>query len=183
MRYILDSNSYVTAISFGTTMEYNDCVCVEYTGMVPSGWSSLEDWYFDEGDKLWRWQILGGDLVMNATATAPAEGSWVAPSVECRELDYTEKKFETLEITDLQGEPQLVVLVAHNLYSGNTQNRVRELTFYKVESTWKCVAFMETTVYGESYFAITADESSFTATYQGSTAKYFNGLYKMYIAY
>lgn len=77
MRYIVDSNNYVTAISFGNTMEYNDCVCVEYTGAVPSRWNSLEAWYLDEGNKLWRWQIIDGELVMDESAVAPEEESWM----------------------------------------------------------------------------------------------------------
>lgn len=81
MRYVVDGNNYVKAISFGTTMEYNECVCVEYTGMVPSGWSSLEAWYFDEGDKLWRWQIIDGELTLDETAAAPKEGNWMGIAV------------------------------------------------------------------------------------------------------
>lgn len=77
MRYVVDENNRVKAISFGTTMEYNDCVCVEYTGMVPSGWNSLEAWYFDEGNKLWRWQIIDGELTLDESAVAPEEGSWM----------------------------------------------------------------------------------------------------------
>lgn len=80
MRYIVDSNNYVTAISFGNTMEYNDCVCVEYTGAVPSSWNSLEDWYLDEGNKLWRWQIIDGELVMDESAVAPEEEDWIGVS-------------------------------------------------------------------------------------------------------
>jgi hypothetical protein len=77
MRYVIDESNYVKAISFGTTMEYNECVCVEYTGPVPSGWNDLEAWYFDEGNKLWRWQIIDGELVMDESATAPQEGNWM----------------------------------------------------------------------------------------------------------
>lgn len=82
MRYIVNSNNYVTAISFGTEIVYNDCVCVEYTGMVPSGWKTLEDWYFDEGDKLWRWQIIDGELTLDPYATAPGEGDWTKPDLQ-----------------------------------------------------------------------------------------------------
>lgn len=82
MRYVVNENNTVTAVSFGTEMEYNDCVCTEYTGVVPSGWDSLEDWYFDEGDKLWRWQIIGGSLTMDTSATEPPEGSWGTPDLQ-----------------------------------------------------------------------------------------------------
>lgn len=81
MRYVVDENNYVKAISFGTIMEYNECVCVEYTGSVPSGWNDLEAWYFDEGNKLWRWQIVDGDLTLDESAVAPDEGSWFGPDM------------------------------------------------------------------------------------------------------
>ena len=76
MRYIVNENNYVTAVIFGAEVLYNDCTCTEYTGGVPSGWKTLDDWYFDEGDKLWRWQIVDGDLTLDESAVAPEEHSW-----------------------------------------------------------------------------------------------------------
>ena len=76
MRYIVNENNYVTAVIFGAEVLYNDCTCTEYTGGVPSGWETLDDWYFDEGDKLWRWQIVDGDLMLDESAVAPEEHSW-----------------------------------------------------------------------------------------------------------
>lgn len=82
MRYVVNSNNYVVAISFGTDMIYNDCVCTEYTGRVPSGWNSLEEWHEDEGEKLWRWKIVSGNLTLDSKAKAPDEGRWGAPKLE-----------------------------------------------------------------------------------------------------
>lgn len=98
MRYIVDSNNYVTAVSFGTSMEYNDCQCIEYTGMVPSRWNSLEAWYLDEGDKLWRWRIINGELVMDESAVAPEEEDWLGVAVH--EATYaTNPGFDTTSLT------------------------------------------------------------------------------------
>lgn len=98
MRYVVDENNYVKAISFGTIMEYNECVCVEYTGSVPSGWNDLEAWYFDEGNKLWRWQIVDGELVTDESAVPPDEGSWLGPDMY-EAVKFTGDNKTTLEVT------------------------------------------------------------------------------------
>ena len=87
MRYIINDKSYVLAVSFGCELSFADCDCTEYTGKVPSGWNSLEEWYEDEGGNLWRWKIVGGNLTLDSSAVAPVEGQWGAPgwkSVEAR---------------------------------------------------------------------------------------------------
>jgi hypothetical protein len=84
MRYIVNSKNYVVAISFGTDMVYNDCVCIEYTGRVPSGWNSLEEWHEDEGEKLWRWKIVAGNLTLDSSAKAPEEGRWGVPKLQSK---------------------------------------------------------------------------------------------------
>lgn len=86
MRYIINENNYVTAITFGAGIVYNDCACVEYAGAVPYGWDTLDDWYFDEGDKLWRWKIVGGNLEMDPTATAPKERSLSEPLLQVKSV-------------------------------------------------------------------------------------------------
>lgn len=98
MRYVVDENNYVKAISFGTIMEYNECVCVEYAGSVPSGWNDLEAWYFDEGNKLWRWQIVDGELVTDESAVPPDEGSWLGPDMY-EAVKFTGANKTTLEVT------------------------------------------------------------------------------------
>ena len=40
MRYKLDVNGYVIAVSFGCYLDG----CAEYTGTIPIGYNSLEDW-------------------------------------------------------------------------------------------------------------------------------------------
>ena len=84
MRYIVNAQNYVVAVSFGSEVVYNDCACTEYTGKVPSGYSTLEDWHESEGDKLWRWKIVSGNLTLDSTATAPEEGRWGVPKLQSK---------------------------------------------------------------------------------------------------
>lgn len=82
MRYIVNSENRVLAVSFGAMLNYADCDCTEYTGITPSGWNNLEEWYEDEGEKLWRWKIVGKNLVYDASAIAPEEGEWGIPELQ-----------------------------------------------------------------------------------------------------
>ena len=106
MRYIVNENNYVTAVIFGAEVLYNDCTCTEYTGGVPSGWKTLDDWYFDEGDKLWRWQIIDGDLTMDESAVAPQEGTWLGPDI-CEAVKVKGGSATKLEVALPEGTDKL----------------------------------------------------------------------------
>lgn len=73
MRYIVNANNYITTISFGCYVECQDDGCTEYTGSVPTGYTSLEDWYADEAEKLYRWKIVNGQLTLDTGAAAPRD--------------------------------------------------------------------------------------------------------------
>ena len=73
MRYIADTDGYVKELSFGADIACDGDNCTEYTGNVPTGYASLEDWYLAETDKLYRWKIVGGQLTLDSTAVAPRE--------------------------------------------------------------------------------------------------------------
>lgn len=68
MQYIADSNSYLKEVSFGCSVSCNGESCVEYTGAIPSGYSSLEEWYRQECDNLHQWKISGGNLAKDSSA-------------------------------------------------------------------------------------------------------------------
>lgn len=76
MRYITDLDGCVRQLSFGADIECDGQTCTEYTGKVPEGYASLEDWYFKEAEKLYRWKIVEGDLVLDSSAveTNPVAG-------------------------------------------------------------------------------------------------------------
>lgn len=73
MRYITDSNGYLLEVSFGAVIQCGGKGCTEYTGGVPSGYSSLVDWFAKEGDKLYRWKIAGGQLTLDSSVPVKSE--------------------------------------------------------------------------------------------------------------
>ena len=72
MRYITDENDYLKEVAFGCLLSCGGYECTEYTGSVPSGYTSLENWYLNESEKLYRWKIVNGELTLDSSATAPA---------------------------------------------------------------------------------------------------------------
>lgn len=73
MRYIVNESNYITAVAFGCELACQGYECVEYTGSVPTGYTSLEDWYAGEGEQLHRWKVVDGELTQDSTATAPVD--------------------------------------------------------------------------------------------------------------
>lgn len=71
MHYITNASGYLTAVSFGCDIECGGSECVEYTGSVPTGYTSLEAWYAAESETLYRWKISSGKLVVDNSATPP----------------------------------------------------------------------------------------------------------------
>lgn len=71
MRYIADSSGRLKEIAWGAMIICGGVECTEYTGIIPAGYDSLEDWYISEFDKLYRWKVVNGNLVLNSSATAP----------------------------------------------------------------------------------------------------------------
>lgn len=71
MRYIADSDGYVKEVSFGADIVCDGQECTEYTGAVPTGYASLEAWFMEELERLYRWKIVGGELTLDSTAVAP----------------------------------------------------------------------------------------------------------------
>ena len=80
MRYIANSDGYLQEVSFGADITCGGTDCTEYTGAVPTGYTSLEEWYCQECEKLHRWKIVDGQLTLDANAAAPPEyssfGTW-----------------------------------------------------------------------------------------------------------
>lgn len=67
MRYILSDNGYIESVSF-SPIEYNGKTCKEYTGTVPSGYSSLEDWAVNAN--IAAYKIVSNNLVYDAAKDA-----------------------------------------------------------------------------------------------------------------
>lgn len=80
MRYVTNWNGQVVTVAFGGDVECAWGDCTEYTGGVPTGYISLEDWYADEGEKLYRWKIVNGQLTLDTGATPPDKDVPFAPA-------------------------------------------------------------------------------------------------------
>lgn len=89
MRYITDPDGYVKEVSFGGLISCDGADCTEYTGVVPYGYSTLEDWFVAECEQLHRWRVVEGNLVQVSDAEEPAAG----PS----ELELLLDRIEKLE--------------------------------------------------------------------------------------
>lgn len=71
MRYIINAAGYVKNISFGALLTCGGMNCTEYTGAVPEGFDTLEEWYLAESECLYRWKIVNGNLTRDDEAEAP----------------------------------------------------------------------------------------------------------------
>lgn len=67
LRYILDKNGYVCHASLGGLIVCELGECTEYIGEVPSGYTSIEEWYDKEIEKLNAWKIVDSNLVYDET--------------------------------------------------------------------------------------------------------------------
>lgn len=73
MRYILDENNYIKAVSFGSLIICDGAYCTEYTGSVPSGYSSLGEWASNA--VIQAYYISAGELVYDAAKEAEIEAT------------------------------------------------------------------------------------------------------------
>lgn len=76
MRYILDSEGYIYDISFGAEIECDLGTCIEYTGEIPTGYTSLEEWAIGEDGKLNAWKIQDGNLVFDSNKYEELQALW-----------------------------------------------------------------------------------------------------------
>lgn len=95
MKYIL-KDGYIDEITFGATIECKNQTCIEYTGTIPSNYSSLEEWVIGEDGKLNAWKIVDGNLAFDS-----AKYSTLQTQYEQEEKDnsyITHKELGTVKI-------------------------------------------------------------------------------------
>jgi len=63
LRYEIDSENYLTKASFGCML--GDCQ--EYTGEVPDGYETMQEWYKKNCECVKSWKIVDGNLVYDAS--------------------------------------------------------------------------------------------------------------------
>lgn len=87
MRYILDDLGYVEACSSGNPITCQNKSCTEYTGTIPDGYTSIEEWVLEAN--VGAYYIVDGNLTYDADKDAEIE----AEKEKCgAEYDLTEYK-------------------------------------------------------------------------------------------
>lgn len=74
MRYILNNEGYIETISFSNEIECNNKTCTEYTGTVPSGYSSLAEW--SEKAVIQAYKITNGNLTHDPDKETDLLNEW-----------------------------------------------------------------------------------------------------------
>lgn len=68
MQYIVDDDKYLLHISFGSVVKYGDKTSEEYTGDIPEGYDSLEEWFIEVNgnEALNAWKVVDSTLVFDS---------------------------------------------------------------------------------------------------------------------
>lgn len=104
MRYILNSEGYIYDIAFGTEIECDLGTCTLYTGEVPTGYSTLEEWLDGEIDKLNAWKIVEGNLVFDNAKYLELKELWEQQAEDNRPVyhkEIFEMKQQIEDISDI----------------------------------------------------------------------------------
>lgn len=101
MRYILNGEGYLYEVSFGAEISCNLGDCTEYTGDVPEGYETLEEWHEKEIDKLNAWKIVDGNLAFDPNRYALLQVQYEQEAEDNRCVKYKEiSNFTNLINTD-----------------------------------------------------------------------------------
>lgn len=130
MRYIMNSQNYVTHISFGCPLVVNGQECKEYTGGIPTGYSNLEEWYTEEELSLWRWKIINGSLTLDPNAKMPEEGKWGVPDLQSKTVTPTKNAQIVTPDEEYDGLDKVTVNGDGNLLPENIKSEVKIFGVY-----------------------------------------------------
>ncbi len=113
MRYILDSSGYIDSVSCNQ-FECKDKTCKAYTGTVPSGYDSLEDWVLNANIRAYK--IVSGNLTYDSTKDTNLKN-------EYEELAKTYSTVEKKIGTWIDGKPlyRKVISTTKSVPSGTTK--------------------------------------------------------------
>ena len=82
MRYILNNENYIEEISFSNEIECNSKTCVEYMGIVPTGYSSLLEW--SEIAVIQAYKIVDGNLTHDPDKETALKNEWATQEAKCK---------------------------------------------------------------------------------------------------
>jgi hypothetical protein len=93
MRYEIDENNYITAVYFNC----NSGTCTEYTGTIPDGYTSLEEWASNA--HIQAYKIVEGNLVYDSDKDAELQEQW-AIEEENNKPELKGNKVTSIDITN-----------------------------------------------------------------------------------
>ena len=96
MRYILDDNNYIEAVSC-TPFNCKDKSCKEYTGAVPANYNSIEEWATTANIR--AYYLVDGNLTLDAARAAELEAEWEIEAIN-KELYYVKGEKYAFEAPD-----------------------------------------------------------------------------------
>jgi hypothetical protein len=78
MRYKTDENNYISAVFFNCYIG----TCAEYTGTVPTGYTSLEEWASNANIEAYK--IVDNNLVYDSVRDAELQAKWAMEEESCK---------------------------------------------------------------------------------------------------
>jgi hypothetical protein len=78
MRYKTDENNYISAVFFNCYIG----TCAEYTGTVPTGYTSLEEWASNANIEAYK--IVDNNLVYDSARDAELQAQWAREEESCK---------------------------------------------------------------------------------------------------
>lgn len=104
MRYILDENGYLYDVSIGSEIECDLGVCTDYTGAIPTGYETIDEWFLSECDTLNAWKIVDGNLVFDNAKYEELQDLWDKQAEDNKPVyhkDIFEMKQQIEDIQDI----------------------------------------------------------------------------------
>lgn len=153
MRYILDDNGYIEAVSYNQ-FECNDKSCTEYTGTIPEGYESLDDWVLNANIRAYK--IVSNNLTYDATRNAELQAEWECDtnknaitallSPNPQEITYsTANKYVRIELDEIFSEIGKKITFdteAHEFVIGKGVSKVKisgQMCFGGIANNCRCV--------------------------------------------
>ena len=153
MRYILNDNGFIQAVSFNNLLECQNKTCTEYTGTVPTGYENLAIW--SETANINAYKIVNGNLRFDSEEDARLQSLWAS------QKKGTVNDAEILNIKSDSTTDTYSCDYVNNL-ANEIKNTppVRKLLFSNTSNT-DLIINLNDSVYNYSYLYVEGD----TATY------------------
>ena len=162
MRYTLDSSGYVFAVAFGSYLDN----CKEYTGEVPAGYRTLEEWATTA--YIHAYYILDDNLTLDSERLEECQNRQAQEAIDYAPL-VRKDLYENDEVLDSQYIRQVAtgkVIVLENIKTIAPRVRITNINPYEYDTLTlqtQCKNMMPCTCRGQTISGV-----SFTKNFNGS---------------